>query len=144
MIEDKSKLFKLNAMEERPITFGDNCKSIDIGKVGKDSNPSWLLNVLNGALIRLILKKTPYKLWKGRKLNISYIHAFGCKCFILINNKDNLGKLSAKSDESIFLAYSTSSKVYRVFNKRTLVVEKSIYVVFMSLTTLWRRKMMML
>ena len=30
----------------------------------------------------------------------------------------------------IFLGYFTSSKAYRVFNKRTLVVEESIYVVF--------------
>ena len=30
----------------------------------------------------------------------------------------------------IFLGYSTSSKAYRVFNKRTLVVEESIHVVF--------------
>ena len=35
-----------------------------------------------------------------------------------------------KSDVSIFLSYSTTSKAYRVFNKRTLVVEESMDVVF--------------
>ena len=30
----------------------------------------------------------------------------------------------------IFLRYSTTSKVYRVFNKRTLVVEESVQVAF--------------
>ena len=41
-----------------------------------------------------------------------------------------LGKFDAKSDVWIFLGYSTSSKAYRVFNKRTMVVEKSIHVIF--------------
>ena len=43
--------------------------------------------ILNRVLIRPILEKTPYELWKGKKPNISYFHAFGCKCFILNNGK---------------------------------------------------------
>jgi len=39
--------------------------------------------VLNRLLIRPILKKTPYELFKGRKPNISSLKVFGCKCFIL-------------------------------------------------------------
>ena len=81
-------------------------------------------------MVRPILKKTPYKLFKGRKPNISYFHLFGCKCFVLNNEKDNLDKFDAKSDEEIFLGYSTNSKAYRVFNKRTLVVKESILVIF--------------
>ena len=46
------------------------------------------------------------------------------------SGKDSLGKFEAKSDEAIFLDYSTSSKTFRVFNKRTLVVKDSIHVVF--------------
>ena len=46
------------------------------------------------------------------------------------NGKDNLEKFDAKSDEGIFLGYSTSSRAYRVFNKWTLVVEESVHVVF--------------
>ena len=84
---------------------------------------------LNRILLRLILKKTPYELWKNKKLNISYFKVFGCKCFIL-NTKDNLGKFDAKSDVGIFLGYSTSSKAFRVFNKRTMVVDESIHVIF--------------
>ena len=55
---------------------------------------------------------------------------FGCQCFILNNDKNNLNKFDAKSDEGIFLGYSISSKAYRVFNKRTLVVEESVHVIF--------------
>ncbi|XP_058005381.1 uncharacterized protein LOC131181352 [Hevea brasiliensis] len=58
-------------------------------------------NVSNRVLIRPILKKTPYELWNGKKPKIG-----------------------------IFLGYSTSSKAYKVFNKKTLVIEESIPVVF--------------
>ena len=72
--------------------------------------------ILNRALIRLILRKTPYELSKGRKPNISYFHIFGCKCFIL-NNRDNRGKFDAKSDEGIFLGYSTLVKLIDFLTK---------------------------
>ena len=86
--------------------------------------------ILNRTLIRPILMKTPYELWKDRKLNLDYFHAFGCKCFIHNNGKDNLKKFDPKSDEGIFLGYSTTSKAFRVFNKRTLIIKENIHVVF--------------
>ena len=85
--------------------------------------------ILNRALIRPILKKTLYELWHGRKSNIDYFHIFGCKCFFHNNDKDNLEKFNTKADEGIFLGYSTTSKAYRIFNRRSLIVEESIYVV---------------
>ena len=75
------------------------------------------------------MNKTSYELWKDRKPNISYFKVFGCKCFIL-DTKDNLEKFDLKSNVGIFLDYSTTSKAYKVFNKRTLVVEESMHVVF--------------
>ncbi|KAK2369267.1 putative mitochondrial protein [Trifolium repens] len=86
--------------------------------------------VSNRVIIRPILKKTPYELLKGRKPNISHFHIFGCKCFVLNNDKDNLGKFDEKSDEGIFLGYSLSSKAYRIYNKRTLTIEESMHVSF--------------
>ena len=44
--------------------------------------------------------------------------------------KNNLDKFDSKSDEGIFLGYSNTSKAYRVYNKRRLVVEESIHVDF--------------
>ncbi|CAL1382362.1 unnamed protein product [Linum trigynum] len=85
--------------------------------------------IINRALVRSEIKKTPYEIWKGRKPNLGYFHPFGCKCFVL-NTKDNLGKFDAKSDEAVFLGYSNVSRAYRVFNKRTLKVEESINVIF--------------
>jgi len=79
--------------------------------------------IMNKVLIRPILKKKPYELYKGRKPNISRLHIFGCKCFVLYNGKDNLGKFDAKSDEGIFLGYSLNSKAFRIYNKRTMTIE---------------------
>ncbi|KAH9762999.1 hypothetical protein KPL70_001024 [Citrus sinensis] len=47
-----------------------------------------------------------------------------------IGNVDNVGKFYPKSDVGIFLGYSNSSKAYRVYNKRTLVVEESMHITF--------------
>ena len=55
------------------------------------------------------------------------MRVFGCKCFILNNGKDSLGKFDAKADETIFLGYH--SKAYRIFSKRTLNIEESVHVV---------------
>ena len=86
--------------------------------------------ILNHILIRPILKKTPYEPWKERKQNINYFHIFGCKYFILNNEKDNFKKIDVKSDEGIFLGYSISNKAYKVFNKKKFIVEEFIHVVF--------------
>jgi len=46
---------------------------------------------------------------------------------MLNNDKDNLGKLDAKSDEGIFLGYSLQSKSFRIYNKRTMIIEEFIH-----------------
>ena len=84
----------------------------------------------NRCMINKQLNKTPYEIWERRKPNISHFHIFGCKCFVHNNGKDQLQTFQAKADEAIFLGYSTTSKAFRVFNKRSLVVEESIHVVF--------------
>ena len=84
---------------------------------------------LKKVLIRPILKKTPYELYKGREPNTLHLRVFGCKCFVLNNGKDSLGKFHAKANKAIFLGYSLHSKAYRVFNKRTLTIEESVHVV---------------
>ena len=78
--------------------------------------------VSNRVLIRPCLDKTPYELWYNKIPNIGYFKDFGCKCFIL-NNKEKLENFDSKTDIGIFLGYSSISKAYRVFNKRTLVIE---------------------
>ena len=41
-----------------------------------------------------------------------------------------MGKFDARSDEGILVGYSMHSKAYRVYNKRTKIIEESIHVVF--------------
>nr|GFA46342.1 Gag-Pol polyprotein [Tanacetum cinerariifolium] len=43
---------------------------------------------------------------------------------------ENLDKMKEKGDEPIFVGYSTQSRAYRVFNKRTRVIMESIHVNF--------------
>jgi len=81
-------------------------------------------------MIRPILNKTPYELFKGRKLNIMHLRIFGCKCYVHNNGKDALEKFDPRCDEAIFLGYSSHSKAYKVLNKRTLCVEESVHVLF--------------
>ena len=66
-----------------------------------------------------------YEIWNGKKPKVKYFRVFGRNCYIL-NDWENLGKFDAKSDESIFLGYSTTSRAYEVFNRRTKIVMESI------------------
>ena len=86
--------------------------------------------VMNRVLIRSILKKTPYELLNGRKPKISHLRVFGCSCFVLNNGKENLGKFDKKADTGIFIGYPSNSHAYRVYNKRLMIVEESVHVVF--------------
>jgi hypothetical protein len=85
--------------------------------------------VLNRVILKLELKKTPYEFWSGKKPNISYFKVVGLKCFI-INTNNNLDKFDLKFDVGIFLEYSFSSKVYRVYNNKTLCFEEFMHVAF--------------
>ena len=85
--------------------------------------------VLNRVLIRPILNKTSYELFYNRIPKVSYFKIFGCKCFIL-NTRDALDKFDARSNEDIFVGYSTHSKAYRIFNKKTFTIEESLLVKF--------------
>ncbi|GJU06725.1 retrovirus-related pol polyprotein from transposon TNT 1-94 [Tanacetum coccineum] len=85
--------------------------------------------ILNRILIRPILGKTPYEIFRGRKPSLEYFKVFGSKCFIL-NTKDHLTKFDPKSYECVFLGYSQNSKAYVVLNKHTMKVKESLNVTF--------------
>ena len=76
------------------------------------------------------MKKTSYELFRGKKPNVEYFRVFGCRYFVLNNGKDHLEKFDSKADEGIFLGYDSNSASYRIFNKRTLIVETSFHVTF--------------
>ena len=64
-------------------------------------------------------------MWKGRPASVGYFKVFGSKCYIKVND-DNLGKFNSRSDEGIFLGYSTSNKAYKCYNKRLRRIVESI------------------
>ena len=70
-------------------------------------------------------KKTAYEIWNGKKPKVKCFRVFGSRCYIL-NDRENLGKFDVKSDECIFLGYSTTNRAYN--NKRTKTVMESINV----------------
>jgi hypothetical protein len=85
-------------------------------------------HIINRVYLRIETNKTPYEIWRGKKPIVKYFRTFGSKCYIL-RDRENLGKFDSKSDEGIFLGYSTKSRAYRVFNKRTETMMESINVV---------------
>ena len=90
------------------------------------------VNIVCHAVIRVYFgpstKKTPYELWKGRKPNVKYFRIFGSTCFIL-KDRENVGKFDFRSDEGIFLGYSSTSKAYRVYKKKIMKVMEIVNVV---------------
>jgi hypothetical protein len=85
-------------------------------------------HVINRVYIRPETNKAHYEIWRGKKPTVKYFRTFGSKCYIL-RDRENLEKFDPKSDEGIFLGYSTNSCAYRFFNKRTKTVMESINVV---------------
>nr|GFB51069.1 hypothetical protein [Tanacetum cinerariifolium] len=74
-------------------------------------------------------EKTPYHIINDQKPSVKFFHIFGSVCYI-VRDGENLDKMKEKGDECIFMGYSTQSKAYRVFNKRTKVIMESIHVNF--------------
>ncbi|GJT07102.1 putative ribonuclease H-like domain-containing protein [Tanacetum coccineum] len=74
-------------------------------------------------------EKTPYHIINARKPSVKFFHIFGSLCYI-IRDGENLDKMKEKGDACIFVGYSTQSKAYRVFNKRTRMIVETIHVNF--------------
>nr|GFB91735.1 hypothetical protein [Tanacetum cinerariifolium] len=72
-------------------------------------------------------EKTPYHII--RKPSVKFFHIFGSLCYI-VRDGENLDKMKEKGDACIFVGYSTQSRAYRVFNKRTRVIVETIHVNF--------------
>ncbi|GJS30506.1 retrovirus-related pol polyprotein from transposon TNT 1-94 [Tanacetum coccineum] len=69
-------------------------------------------------------EKMAYHIINDRKPSIKHLHIFGCTCY-LTRDGDNLDKLKEKGDSCILVGYSTQSKRYRVYNKRTRLIVES-------------------
>jgi hypothetical protein len=86
-------------------------------------------HAINRLYLHRLLKKTSYELLTGNKPNVSYFRVFGSKCYILVK-KGRHSKLAPKVVEGFLLGYDSNTKVYRIFNKSSVLVEVSSDVVF--------------
>jgi len=80
------------SLEEEAITLLNETNLPKYFWVDAVSNVFYTLNRL---LIRPILKKTPYEVYKERNPNISHLRVFGCKCFVLNNRNESFGKFDS-------------------------------------------------
>nr|GEV14936.1 retrovirus-related Pol polyprotein from transposon TNT 1-94 [Tanacetum cinerariifolium] len=83
----------------------------------------------NHSIIHKRFDKTPYELINKRKPNIKFFRVFGCRCYHL-NDYEDVGKLKAKGDIGVFVGYSKESVAFRIYNKRTRKIHKSVNVNF--------------
>nr|GEU65194.1 probable indole-3-pyruvate monooxygenase YUCCA10 [Tanacetum cinerariifolium] len=74
-------------------------------------------------------EKTPYHIINGRKSSVKFFYIFGSLWYI-IRYGENLDKMKEKGDACIFVGYSTKSRAYRVYNKRTRVIVETIHLNF--------------
>ncbi|GJS17159.1 retrovirus-related pol polyprotein from transposon TNT 1-94 [Tanacetum coccineum] len=74
-------------------------------------------------------KKTPYNICNSRKPSVKFFHIFGFLCYI-VKDGENLDQMKETCDACTFVGYSTQSRAYRVYNKRTKVIVETIHVNF--------------
>ncbi|GKA44272.1 retrovirus-related pol polyprotein from transposon TNT 1-94 [Tanacetum coccineum] len=83
----------------------------------------------NRSIIIPTHEKMTYHIINDRKPLIRHLHIFGCTCY-LTRDGENLDKMKEKWDPCILVGYSTQSKGYWVYNKRTQLIVESIYLRF--------------
>nr|GEX75825.1 integrase, catalytic region, zinc finger, CCHC-type, peptidase aspartic, catalytic [Tanacetum cinerariifolium] len=83
----------------------------------------------NRSIIHRRFNKTPYELINGKKSDIFFLHVFGA-LYYPKNDREDIRKLGEKGDIGFFIGYSADSYAYRVFNRRTKKIIKTMNVTF--------------
>nr|GEY94374.1 retrovirus-related Pol polyprotein from transposon TNT 1-94 [Tanacetum cinerariifolium] len=86
----------------------------------------------NRSIILLQHRKTPYELLHNKLPDLSFFHVFGTLCYPT-NDSENLGKLQPKADIGIFIGYAPTKKAFRIYNRHTRRIVKTIHVDFNEL-----------
>ncbi|GKE11457.1 retrovirus-related pol polyprotein from transposon TNT 1-94 [Tanacetum coccineum] len=93
----------------------------------------------NHSIIRLTLRlrhgKTPYELLHDKPPDLSFFHVFGALCYPT-NDSENFGRLQPKADIGIFIGYAPTKKAFRIYNRRTRRIIKTIHVDIDELTAM--------
>nr|GEX65486.1 hypothetical protein [Tanacetum cinerariifolium] len=69
------------------------------------------------------------------KPDILFLHVFGALCYPK-NDREDIGKLSAKGDIGFFIGYSADSCAYRIYNRQTKKIIKTMNVSFDELSAM--------
>nr|GEY24601.1 ribonuclease H-like domain-containing protein [Tanacetum cinerariifolium] len=140
-----NKLVKGNLVRGLPTKVFENDNTCVACKKGKQHRASYSLlpisfwaeavntacYVQNRVLVTKPHNKTPYELLHGRTPSIGFMRPFGCHVTIL-NTLDPLGKFQGKVDEGFLVGYSVCSKVFRVFNSITRIIQETLHVKFLE------------
>ncbi|GKE38630.1 putative ribonuclease H-like domain-containing protein [Tanacetum coccineum] len=89
----------------------------------------------NSSIIHRRFNKIPYELINSRKLDTSFLHVFGALCYPK-NDHEDIGKLGVKGDIGFFIGYSADSCAYKVYNRRTKKIMKTMKVTFNELSAM--------
>nr|GEX26153.1 hypothetical protein [Tanacetum cinerariifolium] len=92
----------------------------------------------SSTLLCLMAKATPTQAWLWHRrlshLNFDYINLLSKKVIVIglpkLKDGENLDKMKEKGDQCILVGYSTQSKGYRVYNKRTRMIVESVHIRF--------------
>ncbi|XP_075101915.1 uncharacterized protein LOC142177338 [Nicotiana tabacum] len=125
----KNKVFAKNVTTKKGPGNNERKQSAMIydkgNKVEFLSNICTVTNLLTGEVV-LVAKR-----YKNIYIaDFKSIQSGDLSCLKAIDDDDQLGKVDAKSDEGIFLGYSSQSKAYKIYNKWTQCVEESVHVIF--------------
>jgi hypothetical protein len=60
------------------------------------------------------VEKTPYKIWTGKRLGLSFLKVWGCEAYVKCLMSD---KLTPKSDKCFFMGYPRETKGYYFYNQ---------------------------
>nr|GEV66414.1 hypothetical protein [Tanacetum cinerariifolium] len=83
----------------------------------------------NKSIIIKTHDKMAYHIINDRKPSIKHLHIFGCT-FYITRDGESLDKIKEKGDLYLMVRYSTQSKGYCVYNKRTQLIVESIHAKF--------------
>nr|GEW72916.1 retrovirus-related Pol polyprotein from transposon TNT 1-94 [Tanacetum cinerariifolium] len=89
----------------------------------------------NRSIIHRRFNKTPYELINGEKPDISFLHVFGALCYPK-NDREDIRELGAKGDVGFFIGYSADSCAYRIYNRKTKKIIKTMNVSFDELSAM--------
>ena len=85
--------------------------------------------IKNRGQLKVNSNKTSYELWFKRPNSVKYFRFFGRRCYIK-REDGNLGKFDSRTDEGMFLGYSSKQRAYRCYNLKSHKIIESENVTF--------------